>query len=94
MELYNCTSSVSYLTRFDGDAGQCITHSFLGKLKFGKLVDSVFHRSDFLLNITIVLISADTISSGGKMSDRKAVIKNADMSEEMQQVQQTFTFKD
>ena len=25
------------------------------------------------------------------MSDRKAVIKNADMSEEMQQVQQTFT---
>ena len=86
MELYNCTSSVSCLTRFDGDAGQCITHSFLGKLKIGKLVDSVFHRSDFLLNITIVLIS-DTISSGGKMSDRKAVIKNADMSEEMQQVQ-------
>ena len=39
----------------------------------------------FLLNIAFELIS--DIISGDKMSDRKAVIKNADMSEEMQQVQ-------
>ena len=44
----------------------------------------------FCTGAIFAIVHISEIISGGKMSDRKAVIKNADMSEEMQQVKQLY----
>ena len=61
----------------------CLSGTLAGVIKmqrFAQLLifDGIFAKHAF--------VPVSDITSGGNMSDKKAVIKNADMSEEMQQV--------
>ena len=62
----------------------CLSGTLAGVIKMQRFAQLLIAFDGIFAKHSIVPIS--DITSGGNMSDKKAVIKNADMSEEMQQV--------